>query len=811
MAGRIEMKRIELKRNLVVVSVLAATAARGEVDFVHEVVPILREHCGECHAGEEAKGGFSINTRALFLDKGAAVPGDAAESLFLELIEDDDPDFQMPPPKKARVPVAAVAVLRSWIDEGMAWEPGFAFAAPAYEPPLQPRRPELPSAVAGRENPIDRFLDTYLADGGLPSPVPGDDATFLRRVHLDLVGLPPTAGEVRAFLADGATDKRSNLVEALLARDLDYADHWLTFWNDLLRNDYAGTGFITGGRSQVSRWLYDALKQNRPFDEMVRELVAPPTAESEGFIKGIEWRGDVSAGQTLPIQFAQSLGQSFLGINLKCASCHDSFVDRWTLGEAYGLAAVYADAPLQVHRCDKPTGETARASWLFPEIGQVDPDAARGERLAQLAGLMTHPENGRVPRTIVNRLWAQLMGRGIVHPLDAIQTEPWHEDLLDWLAADFQDHGYDLRRTLGLVAASSAYGSRSESEDDEDEGGDYAYGGPRSKRLTAEQFVDQMWAFSGTAPEAFDAPVVRGMSDPETAARLARPSSWIWGPSAAEGPVAAGERVLLRRDFAVDRSVLSAGVVATVDNEFVLYLNDQPVLRGSDWSRLESGPATVRQGKNRILIAATNAGSSPNPAGAFAMLRIVYADGGEEIVATGPDWTAADKVPAGEKPAQWKLGEMAWKPVVAVSLAPWSAAIDPQVGETLAACSVGEPLMVRASLVKADFLMRSLGRPNRDQIVTSRPAALTTLEAIDLANDEGVASALEAGSAKLLEVHGEDPARLVEEVYLSTLSRFPSEEESTLLREVLGERPGVHDVADLVWSLWMTPEYLLVR
>jgi hypothetical protein len=119
--------------------------------------------------------------------------------------------------------------------------------------------------------------------------------------------------------------------------------------------------------------------------------------------------------------------------------------------------------------------------------------------------------------------------------------------------------------------------------------------------------------------------------------------------------------------------------------------------------------------------------------------------------------------------------------------------------------------MVRAGLVKSDFLMRSLGRPNRDQIVTSRPNELTTLEAIDLSNDATVAKALEAGAKKLAAAHGKTPDRLIEELYLSTLTRLPTEEEKSLLREVLGETPEAQAVADLTWSLWMMPEYLLVR
>lgn len=789
----------------------AVLPGRAEIDFVHQVVPILKQHCAECHAGEEAKGGFSINTRELFLDDDAAVPGKAAESYFLELIAETDPDLQMPPKKKDRVPAESVALLGAWIDEGMKWEPGFTFGEPAYEPPLKPRRPDLPAITDGRANPVDRLIDAYLAEQQLPRPDPADDSTFLRRVHLDLVGLLPTPEEARAFLSDQSPGKRAKLVDSLLARDLDYADHWLTFWNDLLRNDYAGTGFITGGRSQVSRWLYDALKENRPFDAMVRELIAPPTPESEGFIKGIEWRGDVSAGQTLPIQFAQSVGQSFLGINLKCASCHDSFIDRWTLGEAYGLAAIYSETPLAIHRCDKPTGETARAAWLFPEIGQVDPAAAKSERLGQLAALMTHPENGRLTRTIVNRLWGQLMGRGLVHPLDAMQTEPWHEDLLDWLASDFSEHGHDLKRTLRLIATSAAYGSRAEVTKGEDEGDSYVYGGPRAKRLTAEQFVDLMWSLAGTSPAAFDAPVVRGKGDPETAARLARKSSWIWGPSAAQGPPPGGEKVLLRKEFKPAKAVRSAGVVAAADNEFVLYLNARRILDGKDWTRLESVPVPVQPGANRILLVATNGAKDPNPAGAFAAIRLVYEDGSDEVVATDETWTVSAKVPPGDKPAQWKIAELPWEPVVVVPSTAWAGAIDPQVGPSLASCSVSAPLMVRASLVKSDFLMRSLGRPNRDQIVTSRPNELTTLEAIDLSNDATVAKALEEGAARLAAAHGKDADRLVEELYLSTLTRLPTDEERVLLREVLGEAPQPQAVADLTWSLWMTPEYLLVR
>ncbi|HBL42758.1 MAG TPA: hypothetical protein DDZ90_05130, partial [Planctomycetaceae bacterium] len=235
----------------------------------------------------------------------------------------------------------------------------------------------------------------------------------------------------------------------------------------------------TGGRKQVSGWLYESLLYNKPFDQLTQELIAPPSKDSRGFIDGIKWRGNVSAGQTVEIQFAQSLGQAFLGINLKCASCHDSFIDRWTLEESYGLAAIYAERDLEIHRCDKPIGKTAQASWLFPELGKIDASASREIRLQRLADLMTHPDNGRFTRTIVNRLWHRLLGRGIVHPLDAMQTRPWDEDLLDYLAVSLRDQKYNLKQILELIATSEAYQSQVEVVEGA-ESSDYLYRGPRA-------------------------------------------------------------------------------------------------------------------------------------------------------------------------------------------------------------------------------------------------------------------------------------------------------------------------------------------
>lgn len=783
-----------------------------EVDFAHDVVPILKQHCHECHGGEEAKGGFSLNTRELFLDDETAIPGKSAESYFLELIEDPDPDYMMPPEKKPRVAPEQVAILKQWVDQGMKWEPGFTFGIPAYEPPFAPRRPELPPAQEGRTHPIDRFIDSYLVENKLEHPEPVDEATFLRRVSLDLTGLLPPPDFVRSYLAYKSPDKRTKLVEKLLSDDLAYTEHWLTFWNDLLRNDYDGTGFITGGRKQISEWLYSSLRENKPFDAMVRELIAPPNASSAGFINGIKWRGTVSAGQTLPIQFSQSLSQSFLGINMKCASCHDSFIDRWTLADAYSLAAIYSDQPIELHRCDKPTGETAKAAWIFPEIGNIDASKPKNERLKQLAELMTHPENGRVPRTIVNRLWGQMMGRGLVHPLDAMQTEPWHPDLLDWLASDFQENGYDLKHTLKLIATSAAYQSATRIHGNDDETGPYSFDGPRPKRLTAEQYVDAIWQITGDAPTKFDAPVSRNLVVAEGGAKGSFKSSWIWGASANPGPPPAGEKILLRREFSPTKKIKSAAVAATVDNEFVLYLNGNKVLEGTNWEELNGAPITkgVTSERNTLLLVAKNAGSSPNAAGAFCAMRLEYEDGTEEIILTDESWQVSETVPQGSDPKKWNLASLEWGKVLPVSVDVWKYSTDGKIGGVLAGASSGQQQYpVRAALLKANELMRALGRPNRDQIVTSRPSELTTLEAVNLATSEDLVRSLKRGAKQFSGI--DSTPKLIEEIYLTTFARFPTEPERSLLAQGLGAQPTEEAITDLLWALTMTPEFFLIR
>lgn len=792
--------------------------AWAAVDFAHQVVPILKKHCAECHMGDKKKGGFSMNDRASLMtggENGLVVDSAKPEtSLLLEVVHTDDEDLRMPP-KGPGLSEDEVRLLKQWVAEGLPWEAGFAFQKPAYEPSLKPRKVILPPAVDGRENPVDRLVDAYFKEKNLPRPEPVSDGVFLRRVSLDLIGLLPTPEELAAFQKDPSPDKRQKMIGQLLNRDLDYAEHWLTFWNDLLRNDYSGTGFITGGRKQISKWLYEALLNNKKFDQFTRELIAPQTDESRGFIDGIKWRGEVSAGQTVEIQFAQSVGQSFLGINLKCASCHDSFVDRWKLSEAYALAAVYAEKPLEIHRCDKPIGKQAQAGWLFPEIGNVDATAPRAQRLQQLAELMTHPENGRFTRTLVNRLWHRLMGHGLVHPLDAMDTAPWNTDLLDYLAVHFLESGYDVKKTLELIASSHIYQSRSEIVNGEDDDKTFVFKGVRSKRLTAEQFMDGVWRLTDAAPTKMDASVFRGKPDSEAVRKIKIQGKWIWGDSAKEGKVPpAGEQILLGKVFSLESAVVDGAAIVTADNAFTLFINGRKISASDNWQQVLTVPLRdkLTVGKNRIVVIATNAGAGPNPAGLFFEARLKLADGKELTLSSDEDWQWNPQVPGMKEGRLETIAEKSWQPVSVVkTLGVWQQVLEAQGPRLLAQGALAKHDRIRASLIKSDFLMRSLGRPNRDQIVSMRPNEITTLEALDLSNGEALTITLERGAKKLEKKEWAQSDDLVKWVYHQALTRDPSDDELRIAKETLGGNPKAGEIQDLLWAVLMLPEFMFVR
>jgi len=375
------------------------------------------------------------------------------------------------PPVGAKLTPSQVANFENWIAEGANWTSTTPKEPSDWISPIKPRTVPLPDNPA--VNPIDKFRahnnDVI------------DDALFIRRATLDIWGMVPSVEATKTFLANKDPRKREQLVDSLLSDNQKYAENWISFWNDLLRNDqgvnYAGT------RKSITPWLLPALENNMPFNEMAFALLNPVApSDPEGFLVGVNWRGDINASQTPFMQAAQNSAQVFLGVNLKCASCHDSFINKYKLKQSYALAAMFAEtSDLELVRCDAKTGKHTGPEFLFPEVAVKPASDSLADRRKAAALSFTSPENGRFSRTLVNRYWQRLFGRGLVANVDDMDAKPSNPDLLDWLASDFTQHNYDLKYLIKLIMTSETYAA------------------PASypRRMTAEQFADSISEITG--------------------------------------------------------------------------------------------------------------------------------------------------------------------------------------------------------------------------------------------------------------------------------------------------------------------------
>jgi len=463
-------------------------AAQPLIDFNTQIHPLLAARCIVCHSQEKRSGGLSLATYRDTLDggrSGATIrPSSSATSLLLKRITGEN---------QPRMPLGGdpltpdqTALIAKWIDEGARPSRDAAPAQPKWEAPLNLTAPTVPDAFwPAWTTPLDRFVAVYLTKHKLPQPAAVSDALFARRAALDIQGLLPDPAALQTFFKDPAPDKRQKLIETLLADNHKYAENWISFWNDLLRND-EGVNYYseTASRKTITPWLLAALESNLPYNQFVARLLNPTTpTDPEGFLIGVNWRGAVSASQTPAMQAAQNTAQIFLGINLKCNSCHDSFISHRKLKDAYSLAAYFsADPKLQLYRCDVAQPLFAEPAFLYPELNRAPASNALTDRHAAIAAIFLDPRDGRLARTLVNRVWERMMGRGIVENPDEMDGEPWSPELLDWLAADFVAHNYDLKHLIATIAES------------------LTYQGPQVRRLTAEQFADAIGAITGDWP-----------------------------------------------------------------------------------------------------------------------------------------------------------------------------------------------------------------------------------------------------------------------------------------------------------------------
>lgn len=329
----------------------------------------------------------------------------------------------------------------------------------------------------------------------LPSEV-CDDGVFLRRLHLDLTGLLPTAHQARAFLADAAADKRAKKIDELLASE-EFARFWGAKTADLLR---VSPSRIEEDRAKLfNGWLVDSWRRNQPFDEFVRELLL-----SEGSTREV---GPANYYQAFPEgnELAETTAQLFMGSRINCAKCHNHPFENWTQDDYYRITAAF----VRVRQRDGEVELSAEGETRHPATGQVmDPwgkesfsasEPIPADRRAIFARWLAKAGNPFFARVEVNRIWAHLLGRGIVHPVDDFRSSnpPANPELLAALADDFEKSGFDRKRILRTICNSFTYqrssvANRFNAEDV----ALFSHGVPR--RLTAEQLRDGIGYVSRT-------------------------------------------------------------------------------------------------------------------------------------------------------------------------------------------------------------------------------------------------------------------------------------------------------------------------
>ena len=450
------------------------------VDFHRDVQPILENHCFSCHQGPKAKGGLHLDQRAGALRGGegdgpAVVPRHPGRSALFQRVTSSDPEEVMPA-KGDPLPAAEIDLLKRWIEQGAVW-------------------PDFPA---------ESLAITPLSD----------DLTFLRRVTLDTIGLTPTEAEVTAFLRDRSPDRRRRAVDRLLS-DRRWADHQMGYWLDVLAENPNLINPTLNNTGPFRWWLRESFLDNKPFDLVVTELLRLEGSERFGGPAGFA----VATQNDVPLAAKGIIiSSAFLGVEMKCARCHDAPTHASKQEELFQLAAMLQSKPLTVPPTSSvpldhlrlggreplidvtlQPGTPVAPSWPFARfVAEAsaasiakNPDDSRD----RLAALITAPQNERFAQVIVNRIWQRLMGRGIVATIgDWEKSEPTHPELLRWLGREFVRSGYDLKAINRLILNSHAYQRASDPSLMET---GPLFAAPAPRRIEAEQLVDSLFAATG--------------------------------------------------------------------------------------------------------------------------------------------------------------------------------------------------------------------------------------------------------------------------------------------------------------------------
>lgn len=465
----------------------AASGDEAAKRFHAEVLPILSQQCFRCH-GEKEKGGLRLNSREAALKAGdsgkpAIVPGDTGASELIKRIRSTDEGERMPPTGHG-LQAGQIAAIEAWVKADAPW--------PA--PPVAAQTIAAPPLI--------------------------DDAAFLRRVYFDTVGVPPGSEEVRAFLADRSPGKRTNVVDRLL-KDERYADHWVSYWQDVLAENPNILKPSLNNTGPFRWYLYEALLDNKSLDRLATELIMLRGSEREGGSAGFGLAADNDAPLAAK---GHVLAGAFLGIELQCARCHDSPYHTTKQRDLYALSAMLGRKSVTVPKTStvplaffekkareslikvtlKP-GEPVAPAWPFAKTTGVADDATLDVLLQKstdsrerLAALITAPQNTRFARVAVNRVWKRLMGAGLVEQAhDWEGHAPSHPELLDWLAREFVAHDYDVKYIVRLILTSQVYQRAAIGHNRSATPEMRFFAAPERRRLSAEQVVDSLFAATG--------------------------------------------------------------------------------------------------------------------------------------------------------------------------------------------------------------------------------------------------------------------------------------------------------------------------
>jgi len=490
-----------------------AAPAAGPVEFVRDIQPIFAQHCYSCHGPEKPKGGLRLDRKPDALAGGDSgrviVPGRSAASLLVHLVGGLDPDRLMPP-KGERLTPKQISLLRAWIDQGAAWPEDSPLPTPTKHWAFKaPARPEPPKVKNGKwvRNPVDHFVLARLEREKVRPSAEADRATLLRRLHLDLTGLPPTPAELEAFQKDRRPDAYGHLVDRLLASP-HFGERWGRHWLDLARyadSDGYQLDYVRPWACAHRDWVINSFNRDQPFDQFTIEQLAGdllPNATIEqrvatGFHRHTLVNNEDGVDKEeyrckATVDRVSTTGAVWLGLTVGCAECHSHKYDPISQREFYQLYAFFNRAEeenFNVTTNAQAGGfrQTTNAVKTFVHVrgdflrrgeevqpgvlAVLNPLNANGDEgtslttspppnRLDLARWLVHPANPLTARVEVNRLWQHLFGRGLVGTPDDFGTRgepPSHPELLDWLATEFIKRGWSRKEMIRLIVTSASY------------------------------------------------------------------------------------------------------------------------------------------------------------------------------------------------------------------------------------------------------------------------------------------------------------------------------------------------------------------